>query len=140
MIHWSTNRKICAAGAVILAVSFVVSLTPMYRAYCDDDHRWTCAKIRKSIEWDYAHAVEAGERGSMALLSRVLENGYDADEYTVTPASSTIPNDTESPEGTLILGLCKEGGAFLVHVNADGTISVTCDAEGHDVDYTEYLY
>lgn len=135
----SPNRKICAAGAAILAVAFVFSLSPWYRAYCADDHRWTCAKVRKVLQWDYAHRIEDGESGSVGLLVEVLELRHAADEFTVVPASSVTPADAENPEGTIITGLCKDGGAFLIHEDADGMITVTCDVPGHDVDYADYL-
>lgn len=138
-MHLSTNRKILAAGAAILAVSFVVSLTPWYRSYCANDDRWTCAKVRKTLEWDYANAMDAGETGSIGLLTKALEARYDTDEFTVIPASSVTPAEAESPEGTILTGLCRDGGSYHVTVRDDGHIAVTCDAEGHDVDYTEYL-
>lgn len=140
MMHLSNNRKICAAGAVILAASFVISLTPMYRAYCVNDHRWTCAKVRQTLIWDYGHALEAGESGSVGLLARELEARYASDEFAVIPASSVTPADAESPEGAIITGLCRDGGSYHVSVGDDGRLTVTCDADSHDVDYAEYLY
>lgn len=135
----STNRKILAAGVVTLAVAFVISLTPAYHAYLAADHRWTCAKIRKTLEWDYGHALEAGESGSIGLLTQMLESRFETDEFTVIPASSVTPATNESPEGTIITGLCRDGGSYHVSVKGDGYITVTCDMENHDVDYTEYL-
>lgn len=135
----SNNRKILAAGGFLLAAAFVISLTPWYRAYCADDHRWTCAKVRKGIEWSYEQQIESGESGSNGLLTQVLGARYEADEYTVIPASSATPADKESPVGTIITGLCREGGSFHIHENGDGTITVTCDLSNHDVDYSDYL-
>lgn len=135
----SFNKRILAVGACLLAAAFVISVTPWYHAYCAEDHRWTCAKIRKTIDWDYAHRLEDGETGSIGLLEQVIAARFESDEYTVIPASSVTPADKESPEGTIVIGLCKDGGTFHITLREGTYVTVTCDAENHDVDYYDLL-
>lgn len=138
-MRWSYKRTIAFVGAGILVAALVVSLTPWYKAYCADDHRWTCAKIRAIVDWDYGNALDAGESGSIGLLTKVLDAHFEADEYTLIPASSVTPADEESPEGAILVGLCKDGGTLHISVRENGCVTLTCDVEGHDIGYSSYF-
>lgn len=133
-MKWSTNCKILSAGAVLLAAAFLISLTPWYRAYIAHDHRWTCAKLRKVIEWNYGERLreKAGDQSvdARALLEQVVRDSYSAKEIAV------IEEKTGTETIYLMDGLCRDGGTFRAEMNVDGNVYVRCDHEGHDVDYT----
>lgn len=135
----SKNRRILATGALTLVLAFLVSLTPWYDAYCAYDARWTCARLRKSIQWNYEWVLEADlttyAPGTEDLLRQAQRRAYDA--QTVDP----IPEEGENPayHYYAIPGLCRDGGTIHVVMDDAGWIQVTCDESNHDVDYTEIL-
>lgn len=133
----STNRKILAAGALILLIAFLVSLTPWYDAYMAHDHRWTCAKLRKSIQWNYEYVLDADlttyAPGTGELLEQALVRAYDAQRVDPVEESGEEP----AYHYYAIPGLCREGGTMHVIMNDAGWIEVNCDYPDHDIDYTE---
>lgn len=130
----STNRKILGVGAAVLLIAFVVSVTPWYRAYIANDHRWTCAKLRKSIEWNYAYLLDTAAdqytAGSQEAVAAALHRANSRDEYVLAGSAQ----DGVAYE---ITGACREGGTFLVYIDDAGYLSVRCSLSEHDIDYTQ---
>lgn len=128
-----TNRKIIATGALVLLIAFIVSLTPQYDSYMANDHRWTCAKLRKVIEWNYDDVIgrdaDQYPAESLEAVQEVLRGMDISDDYELTESVR---------DGVLceITGACREGGTFLVSFDDAGYIAVRCSLPEHDVDYT----
>lgn len=135
-MKWSTNRKIMAVGIGVLLMAFVVSLTPWYDAYIAHDNRWTCAKLRKSIEWNYSGLLEENlttyAPGSEELVQQAQKQTYRTIDVEIVPESSD-----DGYYHYVIRGLCRDGGTIHATVDDSGWIHVTCDLQDHDIDYTE---
>lgn len=123
------------AGGVVLAVTFVVSITPWYHAYMDRDAQWTCAKLRKSIEWNYAALQSDGVTQYIAGSLDALEASLQRTNRSLDYAVEQIEDETDGTHFA-IPGLCRDGGTFQVYLE-DGSIRVLCDARNHDVDYMD---
>lgn len=131
----STNRKICAAGGLILLVCLVVSLTPWYRGYVAADHEFLCAKYRVLVEIKYKEYMNSGvaaEEPEEELLAQAVSEFYNRTEYTVSCVD-------DEDNALRIDGLCPGGGRYTVYIDEYGAVHATCSEAGHDRAYTEYV-
>lgn len=132
----STNRKIVIAGAAILLIAYLISLTPWYHAYMARDHRWTCAKLRKAIEWNYdgtlQDAADGTYAGSQEATLDALRRTNSRIDYDLVAAADKAAGVRYEMDG-----ICRDGGTFLFVFDESGNLSVRCSASGHNVDYTE---
>lgn len=132
LVGISTNRKIVAAGTVVLLLAFLISLTPWYHAYMTYDYKWTCAKFRKNIQWNYeailSDAASPDAADAESALADAVKSTNRGTEYELEQIDAQIWH---------ISGICRDGGTFVVTIGGESRITVDCDHAGHDKDYTQ---